>query len=58
MKFIQLTRNDAFLLLPGKSKMASKIDRKVDPCRKNENDPEKSKYMNVENKKNEINNCI
>ena len=36
--------------------MASKIDRKVDPCKKNENDPEKSKYMNVENKKNKINN--
>ena len=34
MKFIQLTRNDAFLLLPGKPKMASKIDIKVDSCRK------------------------
>ena len=34
MKFIQLTRNDGFLLLPGISKMASEIDEKVDPCRK------------------------
>ena len=39
--------------------MASEIDEKVDPCRKNENDPEKSKYVTVENKKNiKQNNCI
>ena len=31
--------------------MASEINEKVDPCRKNENDPEKSKYVTVENKK-------
>ena len=32
--------------------MASEIDEKVVPCRKNENDPDESKYVTVENKKN------
>ena len=55
MKYIQLTRNEGFLLLPGKSKMASEIDEKVDPCRKMKmilKNLNMIKYVTVENKKN------
>ena len=55
MKYIQLTRNDVFLLLPGKSKMASEIDEKVDQCRKMKmilKNLNMIKYVTVENKKN------
>ena len=55
MKFIQLKRNDVFLLLPGISKMASEIDEKVAPCRKMKmilKNVNMIKYVTVENKKN------